>query len=306
MSKPYRTTLSLPAETGSQLEELARSEDASVLQIIRAALNRYLAAHEVPEPSGSEAAREARSIIHITREFNNPYQELVGSWRVTRTHRQLQAIGHYQLDLDAWSAETYLMKILTDLIHNLDENDDFLTITNTRFWSETATPRKTGFLGRESEHFYLGAQREAIAKGMRLHRVFVISEQNMDENRNVLRKHRDFLESFSGDLRGRVNVGVVTIPDNLDEALRHYGHFACLRRGRGADSASLAEGSDDGCLIVRPMYDAAARITSLRFIFSRGAGNRDADTKFYIDRFREAENDSDSIDKVFSVGNEAK
>ena len=90
--------------------------------------------------------------------------------------------------------------------------------------------------------------------------------------------------------------------DDPNAAVARLGHFAFVRRWKKTtvepNSSKPTTGDDSGCMVVEPNYDATRRINALNFIFSDGPGNRDSDTRFYIDRFVQAASMSQDLSEL--------
>src|SRR5262249_47874325 len=125
--RPYRTTVSLSPETGIRLMTVAKRENASPMHLMQRAIEAYLDSED-PQGGKVKATEIARRLVGSTRIFENPYQDLVAHWRLCRTDRQLGDIAAYQFDLEAWSADIYLMRILSELLSRYDSRDVFLTL----------------------------------------------------------------------------------------------------------------------------------------------------------------------------------
>jgi hypothetical protein len=292
-----RTTISVPDDLYEHLESSAKLEKISTNAAIRAAVREYVEARKGAKSNGlTNAVDEARQTMAVTRRFTNPYQDLVASWRLSRTLRQLDGVASYRLDLEAWPAGIYLMKVLAELMRKFDDRDEFLTITNFRFWNaETST--SAADVEPTYEHFYLKAQEDAIQNGMRLHRIFLVTADDLKTPARMLQPHREFLARVRRAHADRVQVSYVECA-SLQDGLRQFGHFACVRRYWKSGAAVEPVAGACGCLIVEPMYDALARITTLRFVFSRGPGDADPDTKFYIDRFAQAARMKHDLERI--------
>jgi len=289
----FRTTVSISEDLHPRLDQVVKSQNLSVLDGIREAIKQYVEGFEVGCGIGNgRAAHGIRQIAEVSRTFKNPYQDILANWRVSRTLRQLDAVASYRLDLEAWPAEIYLMKVLTEVMRRLDSRDEYLTITNLRFWRDTMLAGRTGS-DCTYEHFYLKAQEEAVSLGMRLHRIFLICADELESDAYILVPHKCFLERMAKKYPGQVKVEFVRC-SNLNDWLLRFGHFACVRRRDQLNSKNTSN-RDCGCLVVEPMYDATARMTSLRFLCSRGSGDEDSETNFYIDRFGQAASISQTL-----------
>ena len=221
----------------------------------------------------------------------NPYQDMFATWRLARTLSQLQAIGLGNLELEAWPAEVYLLRILTEILETLGPQDEFLVVTNLRFWNYAAP---SGVLGEYSTG-YLSAQSAALKRGMRLFRVFLLSKTQMAADLPRLETHRKFLRDAKEE-NAQIDVAYVELDDKEIEDAIHGMHFACIRRREGKDPLSSRD-QDNGRLIVEPVY-RGTRISSLRLVFSPGEPHEDANSRFYIDRFFQAALVSKSLEKL--------
>ena len=140
-------------------------------------MRRYVECGEAAAGSSeNEALETARKIVGTVQELNvNPYQRLAAALRLSRTAKQVRQIGDFDLLLDAHPADIYLLRVLTELLHKLDEHDEFLVVTNLRFWRDNSSPG--GFVAEAAS--YLAAQQAAIGRGMRLCRIFLLSPEDI-------------------------------------------------------------------------------------------------------------------------------
>lgn len=299
-TKSFRTTLSIDGEYEAKLEHLAEVRGISVGEVIRTAVRHYLESEQATQSGRSSATEQARKLIEISRGLNNPYQKLVGSWRLSRTERQLSDIAGLRVELDVWPAEIYLLRVLTELLQKFGPHDEFLVVTNLQFWHDAASPSPSSFFGPESAGLYLSAQGEAIARGMRLHRVFLLSDEDLRLRTCGLKQHRRFVT----DLRKHypqhsehVQVRYKSFP-SIDDARMRIGHFACIRWRNTPGTSLPASEPDEGCLIVEPVYYAPGKISHLRLLFSNGPSHTDPVVKFYLDRFLQAADGSEPVENI--------
>ena len=297
---PDRTTLSLSAELGERLRTVAEASGVSVIDAVRAAVQQYVELEGVKESSSQAAAiRQARKVLDLNKRLLNPYQSMVAAWRLRRTEEQIDDIASARIELEAWPAEIYLMRILTELLEKLTDRDEFLTTTNLPFWDGADSPSMS-FFGSETAGHYLATQEEAIARGMRLHRVFILRDDEAESRR--LRQHQEFLYRSTEEIsRSRPSGYRIFTRDQIEDARFHIGHFACIRRISETSDARSGE-PDGGALIVEPVYDVRQRISHLRLLFSRGSSRDDARVKFYVDRFCQAAQCATSIESLTNTG----
>jgi hypothetical protein len=277
---PFRTTLSMRQEWGQRLDAIARSQQMSTMDAARLAVQRWVLFHEAVKDPG--VAEHAQRVLEHSLELRNPYQRMVATWRLARAEHQVADIAHSSLDLEAFSAEVYLVRVLTELLDGLGEHDEFLTTTNLGFWHAAGG----SFMGPERSGLYLAAQTRAIDRGMKLHRVFLLDKQQI--NSPDLQQHHAFVERHRSNKHVHVEYKECV---NVDEGVSQFGHFACIRR-RLTTSDDL---EDEGCLIVEPV---AFPTTLLRMLFSSGASRNDRRTKFYVERFFSAAQGAVSLDRI--------
>jgi len=271
----YRTTLSLDAELSAALADFARAEGIAEPEAARLAITRALAGRRI-HASTRGTSRQLDQLRLLSAQLPNPYQDMLARWRLGRTERYLTSIGAFHLELDAAPPERYLMNILRELLHRLGPEDEFLTVTNVDFWADDDTTRA------ESVALYLNAQLEAINRGMRLSRVFVLG-QGEERSERALERHRRFLQAVDAMDKSK-NVRVAMRLISGAEAVG-LGHFACVRR-MGADALPFSQMSPDaGCLVVEPLYERGC-ISRLKLLFSRNhSSHEDLEVKLYLDRF---------------------
>lgn len=299
MAKPTRTTVSLPLPLSEQFHAVCKHRSLSTSAGFRAAVEHFVQLFGADHRQKSGAQKMAHEVLESTQFFSNPYQQTMALWRLARTQGQLDSIGSFRLELDAWSADIYLMKVLSELLKDFDERDSFFTITNLAFW-RGAGPG--GHLlnepGSQSDHeFYLQAQKAAVSKGLRIHRIFLIDREDRDGIEAHLAPHLKFQEELEEHYKGKVTVSFLA-NGRLQDLIRRFGHFAYVRRRLESQAGTVSSAEDAGTLIVEPAYDPMAVIRSLRFIFSRGSGNEDPITSYYLDRFQQAASMSTPIQKI--------
>jgi hypothetical protein len=291
---PQRTTVSLPKDLFWRFQEaVARRRVPTSNEAYAQAIRSWL-----QQPSSTDGAipddftHNAEVILESVGELENPYQKTVAAWRIRRTRRQITGIQSRRLDLDAWSADVYLTRILSELIREMGPDNEYCTITTLSFWEHLDEDAVT------ADHPFLAAQEEAVLNGMRIHRIFLLNDDLKDPRAvRELQRHQQFAAEVSKSAPGKVRVGYVR--SNEGKALLSaFGHFALIRRWSAFSSDVKSTDSDGGCMVVEPNYNAAGRITSLRFLFSDGPGNRDPDTKFYIDRFLRAASSSADLSEL--------
>ena len=264
------------------------------MELIREAVLRYVEAAEKGQTEVDDPANDGRTLASLTDPLPNPYQDMVARWRLDRTLRQMSDLAAYRLELDAWPADIYLLRVLTELHQRLGALDEFLVVTNLQFWHDATAPKDSSFLAPESGSLYLAAQEQAVVNRMRLYRVFLVDPTV--RNQCGLRQHREFLERVTAKeplLDVKVHFREF---DDLDNAKLHLGHFAVIRRRKQPGTQLGQNDADGGCMVVEPVYYAAGKISHLRLLFSRGSGHEDANVKFYIDRFFNAAEGSKSIE----------
>src|SRR5690348_10109098 len=101
--KNHRTTVSLPEGLFWKFQqEVARRRIATTNEAYADAIEQWLLTEGVPRPplgTGS-ASHCAKLIVASIQSFQNPYQDLVASWRLSRTKRQVEGISAFRLDLE--------------------------------------------------------------------------------------------------------------------------------------------------------------------------------------------------------------
>lgn len=296
---PARSTLSLSDDLGVRIASVADDLKISLMEATRLAVQHYVsfyeaAAHSAPKSASTPAQKIIGNVLNLN---TNPYQDLVAAWRLRRTERQVGQIVASELKLDAWPAEVYLLRVLTELLRELDEHDEFLVVTNLRFWTEFSGSGDT--LGTESAAF-LAAQQEAIGRGMRLLRLFLLSPEDCNERRETLRPHYEFARCCAEKHPDRVALRFLSC-DEIDDAILRIGHFAAIRRRDHQGAGLPAPEGDKGCLVVEPLYCAPGKkIKELRFLFSRGASHEDAVVQHYLDRVLQAAGKAEPLAKLFA------
>jgi hypothetical protein len=295
-SQALRTTLSLTSDIRFQLENLARHRGTTVVSAIRQAVEQYVATEE--RLAVSSAASQAHALLGVTAGLSNHYQDQLAAWRMERTANQVGQIAqHYRLSLRVDPPEIYLLKVLTELLRQLGDGDEFLVVTNLEFWHNAASLEQSGFLAPESAGHYLTAQREAISRGMRLYRVFLLGE---GVHRSCLEQHYRFLADVRGKHASRadhVKVHFKTFRDVRD-ARRRIGHFACIRRVNSKTDSFPAQ-EDRGSMVVKPAY-RAEMIETLEFFFSGNPAHA-AELTFHLNQFFQVAEGSRSIDELESA-----
>jgi hypothetical protein len=286
---PFRTTLSLPLELGQQIESIANRRGVSLVEVAREAIEHHVRiqnAEEAEKPGDPVVL--ARRILEDATRLENPYQALVASWRLSRAQRQVEGIAASKLEIDLWPGEIYLLRILTELLQNLEARDSMYVVSNLHFWKHG----DGSLLTRDSTTHYLTAQEQAIRRGIRLRRVFLLGPA--ETNAPELLAHAEFLRRARSVAADSEQVSVkFRVFDNVENALLQYGHFACLRR-----LGTEAEPVDEGCMVAEPIYYGPAKQVHLRLLFSRGSGTADALTKSYIDRFLQADEGARPIEEL--------
>lgn len=293
-----RTTLSLPEDLHAGLEKFAAERGISFLGGVRLAL-RQVVESSFGNDSSNPTVLVLRQLAEIDRSFANPYQSFIARWRLERVLRQLEEISAFKFDLEVWPAEIYSLRVLTELHQGFTEKDEFLVVTNLNFWHET------GFFGPESSGLYLAAQEAAIARGLRLVRVFLLTDDDITSHKECLRAHGRFLSGIRNrypSLLKNVSVRFKRC-SNIDDGLLQIGHFACVRRRNTPSKQLPSRDPDEACVVLEPVYQRR-RLSHLRFLFSRGSSQDDPAIKFFVDRFLQAEADSRPVEEL--VGAEAE
>jgi hypothetical protein len=310
---PYRTTLSLTNETGGKLKARAKQMGMTPLQAVRLAVEQFVADARAGDDERSGAAnRHALSLANLTQRFENPYQEILAAWRMSRTRHQItDLMTGFRLDLDAWPAEIYLLRVLTELLHTLGRGDEFLVITNVGFWLHASaaeageaaatevspsTPFRSHLVlkpASAAQHQYLAAQRQAVARGMRLSRLFLLSQDEWQYGTRGLDVHRRFVQDMDDDERSRVRLRCRRV-DDMDAAIAYIGHFACIRRVANDSPLFSPSHPDAGALVVEPVYKGR-HIRQLRLLLSRGESGSHDPTRDYLARFFAAADEATTI-----------
>ncbi len=272
------------------MEELATALNIPAGEVARTGVQQYL---EIEQLRKHEFTRDvlipAKELIETFRLLSSghPYQASVARWRLARTAQQINGIMRCDLRLDALPAEVYLTRALGELHADLGAQDEFLVVTNLRFWEDFSGT----FLEAEAGN-YLQAQKSAIARGMRLLRVFLLSHQDASVQLKKLKAHFDFIGEVGQP--GEVEVRFVQCGDHkeLGDAIQHIGHFACIRR-RSRRSPSLGSVEpDEGCLVVEPLYSVPGRVRELRLLFSKAPSHEDETVRPYVSRILQVANNA--------------
>jgi hypothetical protein len=300
----FRSTISFPADTTTRLKRVAAQfGSGSLLDVVRTAVLDYIDRHDIPSGAGSKTAQQLRTLISADVRFKNPLQDELAAWRVRQLVNQVSTMtGPFPYLQLAVSPPPYqTLQILTDLLESLGAGDDFLVVTDLRFW------RFCSDASSDCADDYLRAQQNAIRRGMRLYRVILIDPalDQDDRNKQELARHEQFLRSVVADLEtrgvpsdeiyGRIKVVKKRVA-TIDDGLRRLGHFACIRRL--ADSGSTlddTESADLGCLVIEPEYYPSGDIKDLQFKISDGPGRADLEIKQLLDRFKLATVDAEPI-----------
>ena len=281
MSSPkskFRTTLSVEREIWEALERQAERDRMSPMDAARAALAQYVELGD----SETAALQQAAAIVRDVRRIgprSNPYLDFVASWRIGRTAEQVQGLANSAFELDMWPAQVYLVNVLRDLLRNFGEQDEFLVITNLKFWEQFGPP---GSEMRGEANRYLQAQQDAVERGMRLLRIFLLDETDDD-----LDQHAEFAESCK-TASEFVQVKAMRFSSAEFKLARdRFGHFACIRRRKDHGLELPSPEPDLGSLVVEPVAPFG-RITRLRFVFSRGPSEQDPAVHRFVTTFMEA------------------
>jgi hypothetical protein len=301
-----RTTLSIRGDLGSRLNAIARAGRLTPLQVVRRAIEEWV---ELTEREGAPAIGKERSALAEGREmlsemrgFRNPYQEIVAAWRLKRTRSHVAAIAGHHLELDAWNAEDYLLRVLRELTDRLGERDEVLILSNATFWNAADSPNAASPFGHDSATRYLAAQEAAIGRGVGLSRVLLLSRDELFSRFASLEQQRQFLEQARRTAGAHVRVCCRIYPDAaVREAARAaLGHFALIRRRATAITEVPSRDPDVGAMIVEPVYlnQDSSRIVKLRFQFSRGPGDGDPIVREYVNHFFEADRGAVPIDTL--------
>lgn len=293
---PLRTTVSLRSETARRLDRAATTRKKSAMDLIREAVEQFLDTEPTTEDPGEHSAMaQAAKLVAATRGLTNPYQDIVGAWRLARTVRQMYEIRGFGFVLDVYPPEQYLLNLMSQLFQRFGPLDEFLVVTDIPFWTAASVQVSHRAAGSEPATMHLEAQKNAIAEGMGLTRVFQLASANNLRD-PAIESHRQFLLDLKRaghpvDVRYRIIKG-----------LGKPGHprqspFACIRRRHVANERLSRLSRDNGCLVIEPVYeDGFKAIRDLRFLFSHGSGHDDLDVKPYLDRFFHIFDQSQSLD----------
>jgi hypothetical protein len=293
------------AEIRPRLEDLAKAKNIKVTDAARLAIDQFIETHELV--ARSLTASTARELIDLSGALAaNPYQELLANWRLSRASSQVKEISlHNRLELRVDPPETYVLKVLTDLMQSLGTGDEFLVVTNLEFWHSAAivdgneSRRASGFLAADSAGLFLAAQREAVERGMRLFRVFLLSDAA--KRRGCLSQHLQFADDVKRRCGGKaefVRVNYRAFPDDVElrAAKQRLGHFACIRRINPANHTFPAP-IDAGSVIFRPVPGPHGAIDRLEYLFS-GSAASDPTVRSHLNQFLQAAELSKSIEEL--------
>ena len=295
-STALRTTLSIRGEFGLRLSDVARRKNMSSLEVVRKAVEEYVAAAETAErdrEAGRTAAMEAAEIVRLSPALPNPFQDVVATLRLARATHQMQEISDNHLELEAWDADDYLLRILTELVDKLTPADEFLVVSNLRFWSSAAGPESKAFTNKSALR-YLDSQRQAVEAGMALHRIILLTTEEVSGK--CLEIHQEFLNNFSEN--PAVRIERVEYPDanSLQTARNSIGHYAYIRRRDAPVTAVPSREPDLAALVVEPEYfEGTNTINKMHFRFSRGPSHTDRTFKKYIEGFQLAAGKATSV-----------
>jgi hypothetical protein len=290
-----RTTAAFSKQLYASLVASAKRRGVSVNDVICDAADHWIEAEMLAEES--EVAKQVQAIWQKVRQgFANPYQDLIAHWRTERTWRQIEELATRRLKLDAFPANAYLIRAIGEIIQQLGPHDFFGAVTNIRYWRDVDD---AGILADR----YLQLQRDAVVRGMRLHRIFLLVKD--DELPDRLRLNEEIkrqiafqksLESFGE----QVKTSYLDLrPIDRDKALMEYGHFAILMRSVERDRSlpSVSHDESGACAIIRPAY-AGDQITDLNFFFSDGPCRLNPETDDYFSRFDIFASRSEPIEKL--------
>ncbi len=292
-TRTFRTTVSLPAAVATQVQRIADFKRLPLIEIIRLGVEQYA---ECETSSGVLA--HIPQLVDSARGLTNHYQSTVAEWRLQRATKQLAGISKGQFTLDTHSAETYLLLVMADLQGALGAGDECSVVTTMPFWENAHAGADRGYLHEDEFRRYLNEQGKAVGRGMRLNRVIVLGESDLQASSKLIRLHADFLDEVRSaypDCAACIQTRIKEI-SSKDDAIARLKPFACIRRvavGRQAEDAEVGE-----CFIVEPRYNAKGHITEVRLIFSKGPGDGDPSTRPYFDRFQLASTGSVPIEEL--------
>lgn len=272
-----RTTITLRADVYSDLKKRSLERGFSTVNdAVTDAVEMWLLA--TPSTRDNHALQNARQIAALAAQLTNPYQILAAEWQLRGIRLQMTDIQAYRLDLDAGPNRIQMMKLIAEMMYYLNQQDEFWALTTTFFWRQLDEDPPA------AQHPYLLAQEAAVARGMRLHRIFVIADEDFTATEYLkaeVSRQLWFQERLDQQYPGRVETAYVRASD-LSPNLRTR-HFGLIRRlaKQGPDAP------DEGCVLVTPQYTTTG-ITELRLTFSEGSSIADPRTLFAFVDFRTA------------------
>lgn len=220
-------------------------------------------------------------------------QRRIAAWRIARTNSHISQIRERRWEIEALAPQAYVANIFEEILSHLRPGDEYLTVTNLRFWSNSAVGKSN----------FLDSNIVAARSGVRIRRVFIVNDQEWNERLTNIRIRSIFEGHHSADLQTKVSGASmletrVLIDRNAVGDITRFSHFGLARR-------VLEDGkSDDGCVVVVPRYTNAsetAPISHLALVFSNGSSS-DSRTKTFLRTFREAFRLAAPMHSVFEGG----
>lgn len=211
--------------------------------------------------------------------LTSPMQRRIAAWRIARTNDHIAQIRTRRWEIEALAPQAYVASIFEGIISHLRAGDEYITVTNLRFWSNSAVGKSN----------FLEGNIVAARLGVRIRRVFVVNDQEWAERLTSPRIRSIFEGHHSADLQTqadgeRLLETRILIDRNATGDLTRYSHFGLARRLEDAKE------NDEGCVVVVPRYmnaSESAPISHLALVFSDGPSS-DHRTKNFLSIFREA------------------
>jgi len=265
-----RTTVTFPPDLYDSLASHSTPMNDMVVEAVRHWID---AGRLAGDNHVAKRVRDLWKAIVEAEDFKNPYQKLAVNWRAQRVVQQIEGIRSVRrLNLEAFSAEVYLMRVIEELMSDLKEGDVYCTVTNVPFWRGTSNERQ----GVNNADLFLRAQEAAVGRGMQLKRVFLIlSDDNTELVKGEMKRQRCFQKRLEQIPNARAETGFYHVNHlGRDSAITEYGHFGLVRK----------ESNGNECMVIQPIYQGE-QIRNLEIIFSEGSGFQDHDTRKYINQF---------------------
>jgi hypothetical protein len=199
--------------------------------------------------------------VSKTDSFNNPFQDRVAGWRISKTREHVELIEQREWELEAKTPTAYVAYVFTCVTGLLAKGDEYSTVTNFRFWSSRAV----------GDSAFLVKNVEAVARGADVKRVFLIDKKQWKPGSRerlvkVLQGHEKACSEANAAGKGKMEVRCL-LSENFNRDYKFYGHFGLARHRGGRKPKDL------GAMVIVPRYTSTlpgSTITHLKLIFSNG------------------------------------